>query len=82
MQRIKKISMWEVLPAIAIKILRKSIYAQKFTAAYWMLEPFGEVGAIVSTPSSQTRFSKIKNKKVIAENQCDKCKKSSLILVY
>ena len=41
--------------------------------------PLGEVGANFSLQlSSQTRFTKINNKKVIAENQCEKYKKSSL----
>ena len=44
-----------------------------------MLEPFGEVGANVSLQlSSRPQFTKITNKKVIAENQCEKHKKSSL----
>ena len=45
-----------------------------------MLEPLGEVGANFSLQlSSRTQFTKINNKKVIAENQCEKHKKSSLI---
>ena len=49
------------------------------TAAFWTLEPFGEIGAIFSLQlSSRTRFDKINKKKVIAENQCKKHKKSSL----
>ena len=49
-------------------------------AASMMLEPLGEVGANFSLQlSSQTQFTKINNKKVIAENQCEKLKKSSLI---
>ena len=41
--------------------------------------PFGEIGANFSLQlSSRTEFAKIKNKKVIAENQCEKHKKSSL----
>ena len=48
-------------------------------AASMMLEPHGEVGANFSLQlSSRTQFTKIKNKKVIAENQCEKHKKSSL----
>ena len=44
-----------------------------------MLEPLGEVGAYFSPQlSSRTQFTKINNKKVIAENQCEKHKKSSL----
>ena len=44
------------------------------------LELLGKVGAKISLQlSSQTQFIKIKNKKVIAENQCEKHKKSSLI---
>ena len=44
-----------------------------------MLEPHGEVGANFSLQlSSRTQFTKINNKKVIAENQCEKHKKSSL----
>ena len=41
-----------------------------------MLEPIGEVGVNFSLQhSSQTQFAKIKNEKVIAENQCKKHKK-------
>ena len=44
------------------------------------LEPLGEVGANFSLQlSSRTQFTKINNKKVIAENQCEKHKKSSLV---
>ena len=44
-----------------------------------MLEPLGEVGANFSLQlSSRTQFTKINNKKVIAENQCENHKKSSL----
>ena len=44
-----------------------------------MLEPLGEVGANFSLQlSSRTQFTKINNKKVIVENQCEKHKKSSL----
>ena len=45
-----------------------------------MLELLGEVGANFSLQlSSRTQFTKINNKKVIAENQCEKHKKSSLV---
>ena len=48
-------------------------------AASMMFEPLGEVGANFSLQlSSRTQFTKINNKKVIAENQCEKHKKSSL----
>ena len=48
-------------------------------AASMMLEPLGEDGANFSLQlSSRTQFTKINNKKVIAENQCEKHKKSSL----
>ena len=48
-------------------------------AASMMLEPLGEVGANFSLQlSSRTQFTKINNKKEIAENQCEKHKKSSL----
>ena len=49
-----------------------------------MLEPLGEVGAIfILQLSSRTEFTKINNKKVIAENQCEKnYKKSSLRHFY
>ena len=48
-------------------------------AASMMLEPLGEVGANFSLQlSSRTQFTKINNKKVIAENQCEKHFKSSL----
>ena len=41
--------------------------------------PFGEIGANFSLQlSSLTWFAKIKKNKVIAENQCEKHKKSSL----
>ena len=44
------------------------------------LGPFGEIGANFSLQlSSRTRFDKINKKKVIAENQCEKHKKSSLV---
>ena len=47
-----------------------------------MLEPFGEIGANFSLQlSSRTRFDKINKKKVIAENQCEKHIKSSLVLL-
>ena len=47
-----------------------------------MLEPLGEVGANFSLQlSSRTQFTKINNKKVIAKNQCEKHKISSLVLV-
>ena len=50
-------------------------------AASMMLEPLGEVGANFSLQlSSRTQFTKINNKKVIAENQCEKHKKSSLAI--
>ena len=46
------------------------------------LEPLGEIGANFSLQlSSITQFTKINNKKVIAENQCEKHKKSSLDVV-
>ena len=51
----------------------------ELTAAFWTLEPFGEIGANFSPQlSSLTRFDKINKKKVIAKNQCEKHKKSSL----
>ena len=52
----------------------------ELTAAFWTLEPFGEIGANFSLQlSSRTRFDTINKKKVIAENQCEKHKKSSLV---
>ena len=46
-----------------------------------MLEPLGEVGANFSLQlSSRTQFTKINTIKVIAENQCEKHKKSSFFL--
>ena len=52
----------------------------ELTAAFWTLEPFGEIGANFSLQlSSRTRLDKINKKKVIAENQCEKHKKSSLV---
>ena len=54
----------------------------ELTAAFWTLEPFGEIGANFSLQlSSRTRFDKINKKKVIAENQCEKHKKSSLVVI-
>ena len=46
----------------------------ELTAAFWTLEPFGEIGANFSLQ----RFDKINKKKVFAKNQCEKHKKSSL----
>ena len=44
----------------------KSVCANKFG-------PFGEIGAYVPVQlSSRSHFAKIGNKKVIAENQCEK----------
>ena len=61
-------------------MLKECIYAQ--IAASMMLEPLGEVGANFSLQlSSRRQFTKINNKKVIAENQCEKHKKSSLTLL-
>ena len=49
-------------------------------AVSMMLEPLGEVSANFSLQlSSRTQFTKINNKKVIAENQCEKHKKSSVM---
>ena len=43
------------------------------TAASWIMEPFGEIGAYFSLQLSlRTQFAKISNKKVIAENQSEK----------
>ena len=48
-----------------------------------MIEPLGEVGAYFSLQlSSRTQFTKINNKKVIAENQCEKHKKLSFFLSF
>ena len=45
------------------------------TAAPWIMEPFAEIGANFSLQlSSRTQFAKIRNKKVIAENQCKNIK--------
>ena len=53
------------------------------TAAFWTLEPFGEIGANFSLQlSSRTRFDKINKKKVISENQCEKLKKSSSFFFF
>ena len=55
--------------------------AQKSVCAA-ILGPFGEIGANFSLQlSSRTRFDKINKKKVIAKNQCEKHKKSSLIQI-
>ena len=49
------------------------------TSAFWIMEPFGEIGANFSLQlSSRTQFAKISNKKVIAENQCEKHKNVSI----
>ena len=43
--------------------------------------PFGEIGAYFSLQlSPRTQFDKINKKTVIAENQCEKHKKSSLVV--
>ena len=48
---------------------------RRVTAVSWIMEPFGEIGADFSLQlSSRTQFAKISNKKVIAENQCEKHK--------
>ena len=53
----------------------------ELTAAFWTLKPFGEIGANFSLHfSAGIRFDKINKKKVIAENQCEKHKKSSLVV--
>ena len=50
------------------------------TAASCILDPFGEFGANFSLQlSSRTQFAKISNKKVTAENQCEKHKNWSLV---
>ena len=47
--------------------------ASGLTAASWIMEPFGEIGAnFLLQLSSGTQFAKISNKKVIAENQREK----------
>ena len=47
------------------------------SAAYRIMEPFGDIGANFSLQlSSRTQFAKISNKKVIAENQCENIKTS------
>ena len=52
-------------------------------AVSMMLEPLGEVGANFSLQLlSRTQFTKINNKKVIAENQCEKHKKSSFFFFF
>ena len=51
-------------------------------AAFWMLEPFKEVGT--NSPqqiSSQMHFAEINKDKVIPENQWEKHKKASLSLI-
>ena len=50
------------------------------TAAFLILEPFGEIGANFSQQlSSQTQFAKISNEEVIAKNQCEKHKKTRVL---
>ena len=52
-------------------------------AASMTLEPLGEVGANFSLQLlSRTQVTKINNKKVFAENQCEKHKKSRLDIVF
>ena len=52
-------------------------------AASMMLEPIGEVGANFSLQlSSRRQFTKVNNQKVIAENQCEKHKKSSFFFLF
>ena len=52
----------------------------ELTVGFWTLKPFREIGANFSMQlSSRTLFDKINKKKVIAENQCEKHKKSSLV---
>ena len=52
--------------------------AEKIAASV-MLKSLGEVGANFSLQlSSRTQFTKTNNEKVIAENQCEKHKKTSL----
>ena len=56
--------------------------AQKSVCAT-SLGPFGEIGANFSLQlSSRTQFDRINKKKVIAENQCEKHKKSSLVVKF
>ena len=44
------------------------------------LEPLGEVGAKISLQLSlRTQFTKINNKKVIAENQCEKHNRITMV---
>ena len=58
------------------------LFAQKAVCAT-NLGPFGEIGANFSLQlSSRTRFVKINKKKVIAENQCEKHKKSIFLRTY
>ena len=53
----------------------------ELVAAFWMLEPFVEIGANFSLQlPSQTQFTKINNKNGISKNQCEKHKISSSIL--
>ena len=55
------------------------LYTQKFSCAT-NFGSLGEIGDNFSLQlSSRTQFAKIDNKKVVAENQCEKHKKSSLI---
>ena len=56
---------------------------RRVTAASWMLESIGEIGANFSLQlSSRTEFAKIKNKKVIAENQCENIQKIEFMIVH
>ena len=69
--------MFDLICAL-LKMLRVHLCAE-LTVGFWTLKPFGEIGANFSLQlSSRTRFDKIYKKKVIAENQCEKHKKSSL----
>ena len=92
MQSLKKIHAWAQMQVplyLSIKDLENlakfnilqniNLYTQK-SACATNFGPFGEIGANFSLQlPSRTEFAKIKNKKVIAENQCEKHKKSSLL---
>ena len=53
----------------------------RFTAASWLMEPFRESGVSLQL-SSRTQFTKISNKKVIAENQCKQIKTSKFFYCF
>ena len=74
-KRLKNLAEFNLLQNLHL-CTQKSVCATNFG-------PLGEIGANFSLQFSlRTQFAKISNKKVIAENQCEKHKKSSLVLLF